>query len=110
MPAWSWIAAALVSNVAIITVEYLNRTQPSLLSAAKHTWLLIIMAQAGLYYTWHYAPHLMVAWAVFAVGNSLMRLLMVSCVLHAPMNFWVVTLGVLLMFGGSLVVKLGTTQ
>ena len=110
MPTWAWIATSVMANVAIIAVELLNRTQPSLGDALWRTWPLIVIAQVGLYFTWHHAPHMMVAWVVFAVGNSLMRVAVTGGVLGEPMKLGWVALGICLMFAASLAIKMGTTQ
>jgi hypothetical protein len=99
-----------MANAAIIAVEYLNRTQPSLGDAMLRSWPLIVVAQVGLYFTWHHAPHMMVAWMVFSVGNSLMRLAVVGGVLGEPMKLGWVALGIGLMFAGSFAIKQGTMQ
>lgn len=105
-----WIVASLLANVAIMAVEFLNRTQPSLGEALWRTWPLIVLAQVGLYFAWHHAPHMMMAWVVFAVGNSLMRVAVVGGVLGEPMRFSWIALGIGLTFAGSWAIKMGTTQ
>lgn len=105
-----WIAASLMANAAIISVEYLNRTEPTLGSALVRTWPMIILAQVCLYFSWHHAPSLMVAWAVFALGNSMMRLAMVGCILGEPMKTAWTLAGIAAMVGGSYLVKLGTMK
>ncbi len=105
-----WIATSLLANAAIISVEYLNRQQPDLGSALMRTWPLIILAQVCLYFSWHYAPSLMVAWATFALGNSLMRLVMVGSALGEPMKMTWTVGGIALMMLGSYLVKVGTVR
>jgi hypothetical membrane protein len=105
-----WVIASVMANAAIIAVECLNRTQPSLGDAMVRTWPLIVLAQVGLYFSWHHAPHMMVAWLVFTVGNSIMRVIATTSVLGEPMKIWWVLLGIALMFAGSLAIKQGTTQ
>jgi len=105
-----WVVAALLANCSIVGVEYLNRTQPDLQSALMRTWPLIVLGQVCIFYAWHYAPSLLMAWAVFALGNSLMRVAMVTAVLGEPAKLTWVFLGISLMFAGSYAVKVGTMK
>lgn len=105
LPFW---AASIIANLAIIVCEYVNRTSADLPSALVRTWPLIVVAQVCLWAAWNGAPSLMVAWAVFFLGSSLARLLMVTLVLGEPIRLSAVLLGVALMGAGSYVVKLGT--
>jgi hypothetical protein len=99
-----------MANAAIIAVECLNRTQPSLGDAMLRTWPLIVVAQVGLYFTWHHAPHMMMAWVVFSVGNSIMRVVATGSILGEPMKLGWIALGIGLMFAGSFAIKQGTIQ
>lgn len=73
IPWWGW---TLIANASITAVEFLNRTRgwSSPLEALPKTLPLIVIAQVGIFAGWRYAPSLMVAWATFFVGNTLMRL------------------------------------
>lgn len=107
MPALPWWAASLVANVTIIAVEYLNRTQPDLWSALVRTWPLILVAQVCIFWAWNGAPSLLLAWAVFFVGSSLARLVMVTGVLGESYQAGWVLLGITLLGLGSLAIKQG---
>lgn len=108
MPALPFWAASIVANFAIIWCEYLNRTSADFSSALVRTWPFIILAQYCLWAAWNKAPSLMVAWAVFFVGSSLARVLMVTTVLGEPIRLPWVVLGVSMMGAGSYAIKLGT--
>lgn len=103
-----WWAISLLSNVAIIATEYLNRTQPSMQEALVRTWPLIVLAQVCLYFSYNRAPSLLVAWIMFSVGNSAMRLLMAGTVMHEPFHApWAVA-GAVLMMVASYCIKQAT--
>ena len=105
----TWWVASLVSNACIVMVEYLNRTAPpgDLVAALKNTWPLIAVAQVCLFYSFNGAPHLMIAWLVFALGNSTMRMGMVYTT-GQPIGSWPLVLaGVTGMLACSYVLKLG---
>lgn len=103
-----WWAVSLISNVAIIATEYLNRTSPTLWAAWSRTWPLILVAQAGLWFSYRHAPTLMVAWVVFTTGNSAIRLLMAATVLGEPFRPQWALLGAGCMVAGSFCVKRAT--
>lgn len=105
LPFW---AASIIANLAIIVCEYVNRTSADLPSALVRTWPLIVLAQVCLWAAWNGAPSLMIAWAVFFIGSSLARLLLVTTVLGEPIRLAYVLAGVAIMGLGSFVVKLGT--
>lgn len=104
-----WIAASVVANVAIIITEYLNRSTAGLGNALMHTWPFILTAQVCLYFAWRTAPSLLLVWAVFTLGNSIMRIAMVGLWLHEPLKWTWIVLGISLMFVGSYAIKMGTT-
>lgn len=71
----AWWVASVISNVAIISTEYLNRNGTGgWVSVLPQTFPLIVVAQWCLYHTFNNAPHWFMAWAVFTIGNSAMRL------------------------------------
>ena len=105
-----WWLLSLVSNVAIIATEYLNRKQPTLLSAWGRTWPLILVAQACLYFSYNRAPSLLTAWIVFTVGNSIIRLTMAGTVLGEPFKPHWAFAGAALMAVASYCVKMATSR
>lgn len=104
--AHAWVFWSLVSNAAIMAVEYLNRYHSSdgWLHTLQWTALPIILAQFGLYKAWSGAPHFLAAWLVFTLGNSAMRLSLVHWGTEESFAWWG-TVGVALMLGGAYVVK-----
>lgn len=102
-----WWLASLLSNVAIISTEYLNRHggDGTWTSVLPYTAPLIFVAQWGLFVTWNGAPHLLAAWAVFTIGNTVMRLAMVH--FFGEGFSWLAFVGVSVMVGGAFLVKQG---
>lgn len=119
MPAWIsyvfsmqwllWWQASILANVAIAMVEYLNRTQnyPNFGTAIFHTLPYIVAAQIGLFYCWRDAPSFMIAWATFAVGNSVLRCVSAQFFVGEPLS-WYTVAGVSVMFGGTYLIKIGS--
>ena len=105
-----WWACSLLSNAAIIGVEYLNRYSGggSWLAALRFTWPLIILAQWCLWRSWSAAPHWLTAWMVFTVGNSVVRVLAVGIFGAGEVAAWHrVVLGIATMMAGSFILKGG---
>lgn len=103
-----WVAISLLSNVAIIWTEYLNRQSPSWPAALRYTLPLIVVAQACLWYSYRHAPALLMAWIVFTVGNSAVRLTMAATVLGEPFHGRWAVLAAALMVLGSYCIKRAT--
>lgn len=109
----TWWVASLFSNVVIIGIEYLHRSAP-----AGTTWLelvtgrpymipLYLVAQALLFYAFSGAPNWMMAWLVFVMGNSTMRVATVYAT-GQPISSWPLVLaGVGGMLACSYVLKQG---
>lgn len=105
-----WWVCSILSNVAIITVEYLNRYSGggSWLMALRFTWPLIILAQWCLWRSWSTAPHWLSAWMVFTIGNSLVRVLAVGVFGAGEVAaWWRVLTGITVMMAGSFLLKGG---
>lgn len=107
--AFPWWAASLISNLAIIMTEYLNRHHVgSWMTVLPQTLPLIVVAQFCLFRAFNGAPHWMIAWAVFTIGNSAMRVSAVSFMDgHSVASWWSVIGGVAIMVGGALLMKTG---
>lgn len=105
----TWWIASLVSNVAIIATEYLNRhATGGWLSVLPQTFPLIVVAQFCLFLAFNGAPHWFTAWAFFTIGNSVMRVGAVAVQSdHGVGNWWLVSAGVFVMVGGSGLLKTG---
>ena len=97
----SWWMWGLVANLGIQVVETINRSSTrGYLGTIPFTLPFIILAQTGLYYAWNKAPGLLVAWAAFTVGNTLLRLAVTTHMVKEPPSLWQV-LGVTLILGGG---------
>lgn len=105
-----WWILSIISNAAIITTEYMNRIQPTQLEALRYTWLLILIAQTCLYYSYNGAPSLMGAWVMFTIGNSTMRLAMAGTILGEPLKIHWALLACVLMISGAYCIKLATSK
>lgn len=105
----AWILASVLANACIIAVEYLNHAggYASFGAALLRTWPLILVAQWGLFVAFSSSPHWMAAWAVFTVGNSLMRVAAVSAKGGEITSYPHILLGVAVMIAGSMVIKEG---
>ena len=105
-----WIIASLGANVSIAGVEYFNRvsTAPTFLHQLMLTAPLIFAAQYGLYHCWRGAPSMFMAWAVFTVGNAVIRVLSVRYVLGEPVDWMPTLAGIAVMMGGAYLVKVGS--
>ncbi len=101
-----WWAASILANVCITAIEYLNRAggYATFREALWHTLLLIIVAQWALFYTFRDAPTLMLAWWVFAIGSSAMRICNSHFLMNEPVD-WRIGAGVVLMLAGGYLVK-----
>ncbi len=104
----SWWVASLISNVCIIVIEYLNReADGTFWDVLPRTALPIGIAQFCLFQSFNGAPHWMMAWVVFILGNATMRVVMVQ-VTGQPISSWSLILaGVAIILGGSFVLKQG---
>lgn len=105
----AWWVASLISNAAIIATEYLNRHHDgSWLEVLPKTLPLIILAQFCLFRAFNGAPHWMIAWAFFTVGNSFMRVGAVYLLAGQGVASWPnVGVGVSIMILGGFVIKRG---
>lgn len=103
-----WWTASLISNVAIIFTEYMNRATPGGWGAAlPKTFVPIVLAQWCLYVAFNGAPHWLAAWAFFTIGNSLMRVVAVYYFGGAVGSWAHVMLGITVMLGGAFLLKEG---
>ncbi len=105
----AWMVWAVIANGAIQWVEYANRHygDDGWVSLLPMTIPFIIVAQYGLFRAFHDAPHWMVAWAFFTIGNSLLRLVLVKLT-GQPVESWPhVLAGVTVMMAGAYWMKEG---
>ena len=81
-----WILSSIGANLCIAFLEYTYRTNeigPALLVKIA-PW--IILSQFCLWYTWRAGPGLMLAWVVFFLGNTVLRILNAHYMLGEPIN------------------------
>lgn len=104
-----WVVASLMSNASIIVIEYLNReAQGGWATVLPQTAPLIIAAQFCLFFAFRDAPSWMLAWAVFSLGNSVMRVGAVHFLARGEIGSWNATIaGILVMTAGAFIVKTG---
>lgn len=105
----TWVLASLLANLCIQVVEYLNHTADgSWLAVLPRTVPFIVLAQWGLFNSYSGAPSLFAAWVVFTVGNSVMRVVMVSTLLGGQVGSWpLVVAGVSGMIACAFAIKQG---
>lgn len=104
-----WYLWALVANASICVVEYMNRSggYGSFWSAIPYTIWPIMIAQVALFYTWRDAPKMLLAWLVFTIGNTVMRIASTYWAVGEPVNPMVL-FGVLVMIAGGRIVAYGS--
>lgn len=107
----TWPFWLLLAGVALIGVEFVNRTAPS-----NGTWFdvlpitapLVVFAQLGLYYGYRDAPSWYLAWVVFALGTQVFRAGSVALTAPGEVSSWPsVALGIGVVFTGGWLVKRG---
>lgn len=104
-----WILALMLSNVTIAMIETMNRQAAgNFLQQIWQTGPLILVAQFGLFIGFRDAPTMMMGWAVFTVGNSLVRLANVQFVVGEPLSLMTLV-GVAVMIVGGMLVKVGSS-
>lgn len=103
-----WWGYSLAANVAVISIEYLYRIQPTLPDAMLRCWPLIIIAQVSLYFSYHGAPSLLGAWIMFTIANSAMRLGVSAFVLGEPVRLPWALIGISLAICAGLAIKEAT--
>ena len=70
-----WIVYSLVSNIFIIGIEFIYRKGifDSFASGLPYIILPILISQYCLFHSFKDAPNYLLAWAVFTVGNVMLR-------------------------------------
>jgi len=107
----NWIVWSLVANVSVMSLEFVNRSNyfGTFLKGLPYTIWLIMLAQIGLYYCFRDAPSYMTAWAVFTVGNAIIRVISNSVLLNEQLN-WMIGIGVVGMVGCAFLIKSGISS
>jgi hypothetical protein len=105
-----WYCWGILANVFIALIEYQNRVggSSSYLGTLQTTWWMIFVAQCGLFYAWRCAPSMMLAWAAFTLGNTVVRMVSVQWAVHEPPS-WATIGGVAVMVLGAFMVKAGSS-
>jgi hypothetical protein len=100
-----WLLAGLMSNVAIAWIEWYNRTSAasSFTAQLPITFVPILIAQLGLWYSWKHAPSMMIAWFAFSLGNNALRLLSVKFVLRESLTMYHIAGAICIVLGGWLI-------
>jgi len=102
-----YILYALFANINVLTLEYVYRvgTFNSFVSSVPYTIVPILLAQWALFMLFKTAPTYMLAWAMFAVGNAVLRLIP-NYYLNEGINMQIIA-GIGFMVGGMYLIKLG---
>ena len=100
-----WILHSVLANLCIMGIEYVYRVKsfPDFSSALPYMLVPILIAQYSLFYLFREAPSYLLAWAVFFLGNGIIRVA-VSVYLGEPMNGQIVA-GLLLIGAGAFFMK-----
>lgn len=102
----TWWIASLISNVAIIWTEYINRhATGTWASVLPQTFFLIVIAQYCLFRAFNGASHWFMAWAVFTVGNSIMRVSAVGLMGEEVKSWPLALAAIAVMMGGAFLMK-----
>lgn len=108
MPWWGW---SLVCNFCAVTVECMNHGAgqgSNWLQVLPKTVWPIILLQFALYKAWSGGDNIMVVWAVFLLGNAIVRVLAVRFLfLEEIGSWWLIAFGTALMVAGSYAINLG---
>lgn len=106
-----WWAYSIFANLAIMLVEYTNRT-----SNYEHfgqqfaqMWPFILLAQFGLFYTWRDGPSFMYAWAFFTTGNIMCRVVSAHFFVGEKLTFNV-AIGIAIILLGGHFVRMGIVK
>ena len=103
-----WIVSSLFANLCVMYLEYTFRTLSPI--GASWQYLKIALIVAAMQWTWwltlHYGPGLMTTWAVFTLGNSLLRVISAYWLVKEPPSLMILG-GVVTMFLGALLIKEG---
>lgn len=101
-----WWIASIISNVAIIWTEYQNRNAlGGWVSVLPITGPAILVAQYCLFRAFNDAPHWFLAWVVFTVGNSIMRVSAVGFFGDKVGNWPLALTSITIMIGAAFMMK-----
>lgn len=105
----NWMVWSLVANISVLSIEWVNRKDyfDGFINGLPYTIWPILLAQVALYYTFREAPSYMTAWAMFTVGNAILRIISNSVFVNEQLN-WYIGLGVLGMISCGYLIKIGS--
>ncbi len=105
MPWWAW---SIVANIAIQINEYIARRAGvhGFIETLPYTAVPIVVLQVAIFYMYRDAKSFMLAWAVYFVGSVSCRFVTASLVGEPPSLLQ--ALGVAVIVGGAVLVKLGS--
>lgn len=100
-----WIFHSLIANVAIMGTEYIYRTKhfDSFWNALPYMAIPVLIAQYSLFYLFRDSPTYLLGWAVFFLGNGVLRVA-ISIYLGEPMSEQIIA-GLLLIAAGAFFLK-----
>jgi len=100
-----WIFYAIISNIAILGLEYLYRMKifTNFWTGLPYTITLILIAQAALFYLFRYSPTWLLGAGVFTLTTAILRTSL-SYYLGEPIN-WQILAGVALMIFGVFMIN-----
>lgn len=106
-----WILYSIIANITIIYIEWSYRTSyhGNFVDGLPYMIVPILVAQFCLFNLFKGAPHYMIAWIVFTVGNSILRVTSNHYILKEDLS-WVGFVGVGTIILGALLVKEGTIR
>lgn len=105
----NWVLWSLVANVSVLAIEYVNRKDyfGGFIEGLPYTIWPIALAQVALYYCFKGAPTYLTAWAIFTMGNAVLRVISNTVFVQEQLN-WMILLGVVGMVGCSFLIKSGS--
>lgn len=104
LPSWLWVLTSVLANVLIMIIEFHYRTMVFSPQVFLRLVPLVVLMQLCLWYTWHQASSLMLAWAVFTAGNTVLRLVSSYVLVGEGVSVSTV-LGVCCIMGGAVIIK-----
>lgn len=100
-----WVVHSFIANVAIMGIEYLYRAKSfsGFLPALPYIIIPILIAQYSLFYLFRESPTYLLGWAVFFLGNGILRV-GISLYLGEPMSEQIMA-GLFLIAAGAFFLK-----
>jgi len=99
------IASVLIASVCLTKLEYSSRVTDSFGEYIVEAWPFIAMGQFCLYILFHTAPSVMVAWLMFTLTMSAMRIANSYFILDEGLDMRFVCASAVLMLAAALTLK-----